>query len=113
MGTSRSRIRRAARAIFLSSITRFLPPFFPLALAAPSPATVLSRMTRSRPTATQLGGNGLFELQAPLPDSFVAYPHASLGHQLFDIAIAQGESVIQPYAVADDLARKTVTPIQG
>jgi hypothetical protein len=44
---------------------------------------------------------------------FVGHLHTSLGHQLLDVAVAQGESVVQPDAVADDLARKTVAPIEG
>jgi hypothetical protein len=62
----------------------------------------------SWPTATQLVGERLDELQAPLADGFVGHLHTSLGHQLLDVAVAQGESVVQPDAVADDLARKTV-----
>ena len=68
----------------------------------------------SRPTATQfVGRSSLSELRAPSADGLVGYPYASLGHQLLYIAVAQGESVKQPYAVADDLARETVASIEG
>jgi hypothetical protein len=41
----------------------------------------------SRPTATQfVGRSSLSELQAPLADGLVAYPYASLDHQLLYIS---------------------------
>ena len=50
----------------------------------------------------------LAELAAPLPDGFVGHEDATGAQELFDVAGAQAEAVVQPHAMADDLSGKTV-----
>jgi hypothetical protein len=57
----------------------------------------------SQTAAAQAGGVCLSELEAPFADSFVGEGDAPHGHQLLDVAIAEGEAEVQPHAVADDL----------
>jgi hypothetical protein len=49
---------------------------------------------------------------APGPDGLVGDDHPAFGHQLLDLPQTQGEPVVQPHAVANDLHRVAVTPIQ-
>src|SRR5262249_21305927 len=56
----------------------------------------------------QLIGVGLPELQTPLADGLVCHLDTACKHYLFDVAIAQGEAVIEPDAMADDLAGEAV-----
>jgi hypothetical protein len=52
------------------------------------------------------------KLVAPGPDRLVCHVHVALGHQLLDIAIADRELEIQPYAMTDDLGRKPVATLR-
>jgi hypothetical protein len=65
----------------------------PLVAASPAASTKLASQQRA-------------ELVAPETNRLVADLDASLGEQLFDIAVAQREAVIQPDRVADDLGRE-------
>ena len=51
------------------------------------------------------------ELDAPQPDRFVGHCEAALGQEIFDIAQAHTEAVIQPDGVADDLGGKAVSAV--
>ncbi len=53
------------------------------------------------------------ELAAPFSNGFVGYFDPTIEHYLFDVPIAERKRVIEPDAVADDFARKTVTRVQG
>jgi site-specific DNA recombinase len=53
------------------------------------------------------------ELQTPLTDGLVRHIDTAFKHHLFDVAIAQGEAVIEPDAMADDLAGKAVILVAG
>jgi hypothetical protein len=55
--------------------------------------------------ATELIGIRLPELLAPLPDRFVGDGDSTSEQQLFDIAIAEAEAIVQPDAMADDRVR--------
>ena len=66
-------------------------------------------LARSGMSATQRIGIGLAKFAAPIPLSFVPQGNATFCHQLFDTAIAEGKTVIQPHAVADDLCRESMT----
>jgi hypothetical protein len=46
------------------------------------------------------------------PYRFVRQGDPTFRHELFDIAIAEGETVIQPDEVTDDLDREPMTLIQ-
>jgi hypothetical protein len=50
---------------------------------------------------------------APFPDGFIGNLNASLGQHLLNIAIAQSETEVQPYALLDYFDRKTVTAISA
>jgi hypothetical protein len=60
-------------------------------------------VARSRTPAAQLMGIGLPKCLTPIPHSRVRQDDAALGHELFDIPIAQAETEVQPHAVANDL----------
>jgi hypothetical protein len=49
------------------------------------------------------------ELDTPQPDRFVADSNTSLGQQIFDISVAQGEAVVEPHRVTDNLRWKPVS----
>jgi len=44
---------------------------------------------------------------------FVGQSDASLGHQLFDVTIAEGETIIEPDTVTNDLGRKAIPFVGG
>ena len=48
------------------------------------------------------------ELDAPKPDRFVGHRDAALGQEIFYIAKAHTESMVQPYGVANDLGRESI-----
>lgn len=61
---------------------------------------------------TNLISKSLTKLAAPVADRFVGNTDAAIEHHLLNISVAEGEGVIQPDAVADDLGRKAVTVVQ-
>src|SRR5215211_4452286 len=63
--------------------------------------------------ATDLIGERLAELEAPLPYGFVADRDAARGQGLIHVAQAQGETEIKPDGIADDLGREAVAGIVG
>jgi hypothetical protein len=50
----------------------------------------------------------LAKCSAPLADRLVGKPDPAGGHELFHITIAEGESIVQPDRVRDDLGRKSI-----
>ena len=54
---------------------------------------------------------GIFgsELDAPEPDGFITDSDATFGQEVFDIAVAEAESVVKPDRVTDDIWWKPVT----
>src|SRR5690242_16427728 len=62
---------------------------------------------------TQLTSVRWAEFGRPFPNRFVAHADARIGHQLFDVAEADGESKIEPDGVADDLGREAMAAIEG
>ena len=50
-------------------------------------------------------------LPAPLPSGLVGDGNPSLRQELLHLAEAQEESMVQPYAVADDFAREPVAAV--
>ena len=53
------------------------------------------------------------EFPAPSPDRFVRNSDSSFGQQIFHIPKAQTETMIDPYGVADDFRRETVSVVTG
>jgi hypothetical protein len=49
------------------------------------------------------------ELYAPESDGFIGNGDATLSKKVFNISMAQVESVIQPNCIADDIGREPVT----
>jgi hypothetical protein len=48
------------------------------------------------------------ELNAPEPDRFPSDDDASFSQKVFDISMAQIESIVEPDGVADDIGRESV-----
>jgi hypothetical protein len=69
-------------------------------------------VARSGASATSRIRIGLAKLSAPVPHAFVRQGDSTFRHQLLDIAIAEGEAVVQPHAVADDLGWESMTLVQ-
>jgi len=66
------------------------------------------------PLATfQVSGVLWPKLEAPLADGFVGDRDSPLGQEIFDIAEAQTEAVVEPHGVADDRRRESVSVICG
>jgi hypothetical protein len=59
--------------------------------------------------ATQCIGVRLPKLATPIAHRFICEDDAALGHQLFDVAIAQTKAELQPDRIADDLSREPMT----
>ena len=49
------------------------------------------------------------KLDTPESDGFVANNNAPFGKEVFDITIAQVESIVEPHRVTDNVGRKSVT----
>jgi hypothetical protein len=64
-----------------------------------------------RPSVFQPLGVILPKLEAPLTDGFVGNVDATLEQEFLYVAVAQGEAIVEPDAMADDLARKAVVLI--
>ena len=60
---------------------------------------------------TQSSGVGRSEFLTPIADRFVGDENPSLCEQVFYVAKAQGESMIEPNSVTDDFWRETVASI--
>ena len=60
-------------------------------------------ISRLGATSTQLIGILLAELETPLAHCFVGHDDTTFGQQLFYVAVAQVEAIVQPDGVADDL----------
>ena len=60
-------------------------------------------VARSRMPVAELIGVGLPKLPTPLTDGFMGYGDATLEQELLHVAIAQGEAIIEPDSMADDL----------
>ena len=69
---------------------------------------ITSPCARPGPLATQPIGVGLPKLPTPLADSFAGHSDAAFEQEFLHVAIAQGEAIVEPDAMADDLAGKAV-----
>ena len=69
----------------------------------------------SHPTAPapQLPGVDRTEPLAPLPNRLVGDRYASLRKEIFSIAEAEAESIVEPDRVADDVGRESLSVIAG
>ncbi len=70
-------------------------------------------VARLRTAATQLVRILLAKFLTPLADRLVGHDDPTSGHQLFNIAIAEREAVVEPDRVRDDLGRKSIAFIGG
>jgi hypothetical protein len=64
---------------------------------------------RLRPAVAEL--IGIDPPKIPAPNRFIGEDHAALGHQLFDVVVAQAKAEIEPHTVADDLCGEPMTLI--
>jgi hypothetical protein len=53
------------------------------------------------------------ERATPLPNGLVGHDNAPLGEEIFRIAEAQTEPMVEPDGVTDDLGRKSIAAIAG
>ena len=53
------------------------------------------------------------EFPAPLSDGFIRHNDSAFGQKIFNITEAQTEAMIDPYGVADDFRRETVSVVTG
>jgi len=53
------------------------------------------------------------EFPAPSPDGFVRNDDSAFGQKIFNVPEAQTEAMIDPYRVADDFRRETVSVVTG
>src|SRR5215831_10705526 len=65
-------------------------------------------VARLRTPPSQPIGVVLPKLPTPLTDRFMGHSNAAFEQELFHIAVAQGEAIIEPDPMADDFARKAV-----
>lgn len=63
-------------------------------------------------TPTQLIGILLAEPQSPLADRLVGHDDTPAGNQLFDVAKTERKTEVEPYYMADDLARVTEAAVK-
>jgi site-specific DNA recombinase len=63
-------------------------------------------ITGSGAPPAALIGIGLPEFPAPIPHGFVRQQNAALGHQLFDVPVAEAKAKVEPHTMADDLRRE-------
>jgi hypothetical protein len=49
------------------------------------------------------------KLDAPVPDGFVTNCDASLSQEIFNIAVAEVEAIVEPDSIANDIGRESVT----
>ena len=61
---------------------------------------------------SDLPGIVLTKITTPLADGFIGYFDATTGQEFFNITKTQGESVIKPNGVANDLFRKPEAMIE-
>ncbi len=66
---------------------------------------------RLRPLLPQAPGDGRPELQHPAPDRLVGHLEPALREQVFDIAVAERETRVEPDRVLDDHRRKLVAGV--
>ena len=59
--------------------------------------------------ALQSAGINRSEFYAPETDCFTADGDAALGQEIFDISVAEIETIVEPDSVGDDVRRKSVT----
>jgi site-specific DNA recombinase len=66
-------------------------------------------ITGSGAPPTELIGIGLPEFPAPIPHCFIGQEHTALGHQLFDVPVAEAKAKVEPDTMTDDLCREPMT----
>jgi hypothetical protein len=62
----------------------------------------------ARPSTLELVGVVLSKLQTPLTDGFMGHGDAALEQAFLHVTVAEREAIIEPDAMADDLAREAV-----
>src|ERR1700731_3846135 len=68
-------------------------------------------IARSRTAPSQAPSDRRSEFEHPTANALVGDVEATLGKQLFDVAIAEGEAKVQPHGVLNDDRRKTMPAI--
>jgi hypothetical protein len=86
------------------------PEIHPLAGDPHHHLVQMPAIARPRATLAQPSRDRGTELQRP-PHRFVGNVEPSLGQQLLDVAVAQGEAEIEPDRVLDDLRREAMAAV--
>jgi hypothetical protein len=84
------------------------PQIVPLAIDREEHLVQVPCVTRSWAPATQLICILLPKFPAPLSDGFIRHTDPPCKQELFHVAVAQAEAVVEPDAMADDLGRETM-----
>lgn len=88
------------------------PQVVTVALDRESDLVHVPRVSRPKRPAAPCMGVRLPERPAPIPHRRRGQDHAALGHQRFDVPVAQAEAAGELDTVADDLGREPMTLIQ-
>jgi len=59
----------------------------------------------------ELPGVSGSKLDAPKANGFIADSNSAFSQEIFDIAVAEIESIVQPYGVLDNSGWKSITPV--
>ncbi len=87
------------------------PQIHPLAGDANHHLVQMPAIARPRATLAQPSRDRGTELQHPAPHRFIGDVEPSVGQQLLDIAVGQGEPEIKPDRVLDDLGREAMAAV--
>ncbi len=70
-------------------------------------------VTQTTLLSAQRSSIGRPDFQAPIANGFVGHGNATLCEQVFDVARAERESMVEPDCTADDLGRKSAASVAG
>ena len=84
------------------------PPVMAFAMDRQEYLVQVPLVARSRSAATQPIGVVLPKLPTPLTDGLMGHGDATLEQEFLHVAVAEGEPIVEPDPMADDLPRKAV-----
>jgi hypothetical protein len=97
----------------IAMLVKCTPELVPLALDGEEQLIQMPRIAGLATLPPQLVRILLPKRSAPLADRLVGKPDPTGGHELFQITIAEGESIVEPDRVTDDLGRKSIALVCG
>ena len=84
------------------------PQVMPLTMNGEKHLIPVPLVARPRAPVAELIGIGLPKFPTPLTDSFVGHRDAAFEQELFHVAVAESEAIVEPDPMADDFAGKAV-----